>query len=212
MKTEDYLREAEELLTAVANGEIDAFVIGRDDNRRVLLLANAYQRYRQLVERMSQGAVTSTGEGHILFANQRFSDMLGIPLAQLYTAPLESYVPVGDRARLSTFLMVSARDSRIEVELSRRDGTTIPVRMSLASFADGYASLLVTDLRPMQWPNLALDALESIRRSLENLNRDLAGDTRARDALRNISDEINGLARMIDEMLDVERVSREKQP
>jgi signal transduction histidine kinase len=121
-------------------------------------------------------------------------------------------VPLGDRARLSTFLMVSARDSRIEVELSRRDGTTIPVRMSLASFADGYASLLITDLRPMQWPNLALDALDSIRRSLEGLNHDLAGDGRARDALRNISDEINGLARMIDEMLDVERVSREKQP
>ena len=205
------LEEAEDVRRAITRGEVDAFVIGPGGSGRVLLLANAYQRYRQLVERMSQGAVTSTGEGHILFANQRFSDMLGIPLAQLYTAPLESYVPVGDRARLSTFLMVSARDSRVEVELSRRDGTTIQVRMSLASFADGYASLLVTDLRPMQWPNLALDALESIRRSLENLNRELAGESRARDALRNISEEINGLARMIDEMLDVERVGREKQ-
>ena len=47
MKTEDYLRESENLLTAIAGGEIDAFVIGKDDNRRVLLLANAYQRYRQ---------------------------------------------------------------------------------------------------------------------------------------------------------------------
>jgi PAS domain S-box-containing protein len=204
------LEEAEDVRRAITRGEVDAFVIGPGGSGRVLLLANAYQRYRQLVERMSQGAVTSTGEGHILFANQRFSDMLGIPLAQLYTAPLESYVPVSDRARLSTFLMVSARDSRIEVELSRRDGTAIPVRMSLASFADGYASLLVTDLRPMQWPNVALDALDSIRRSLEKLNRDLAGEERARDALRNISEEINGLARIIDEMIDVERVGREK--
>jgi PAS domain S-box-containing protein len=204
------LEEAEDVRRAITRGEVDAFVIGPGGSGRVLLLANAYQRYRQLVERMSRGAVTSTGEGHILFANQRFSDMLGIPLAQLYTAPLESYVPVSDRARLSTFLMVSARDSRIEVELSRRDGTTIPVRMALASFADGYASLLVTDLRPMQWPNVALDALDSIRRSLEKLNRDLAGEARARDALRDISDEINGLARMIDEMIDVERVGREK--
>jgi PAS domain S-box-containing protein len=204
------LEEAEDVRRAITRGEVDAFVIGPGGSGRVLLLANAYQRYRQLVERMSQGAVTSTGEGHILFANQRFSDMLGIPLAQLYTAPLESYVPVSDRARLSTFLMVSARDSRIEVELSRRDGTTIPVRMALASFADGYASLLVTDLRPMQWPNVALDALDSIRRSLEKLNRDLAGEARARDALRDISDEINRLARMIDEMIDVERVGREK--
>ena len=82
------------------------------------------------------------------------------------------------------------------------------MRLSLASFADGYASLLVTDLRPVQWPSLAVDALDSIRGSLEKLNREMGGElgneTRARDALRNISEEINGLARMIDEMLDVE--------
>ena len=39
----------------------NAFVVGDDNSRRVLLLATAYQRYRQLVERMAQGAVTVTG-------------------------------------------------------------------------------------------------------------------------------------------------------
>lgn len=200
------LEEAEDVRRAITRGEVDAFVIGPDANSRVLLLANAYQRYRQLVERMQQGAVTATPDGQILFANQRFAGMLGIPLAQLYTAPLESYVGMGDRARLSRFLMLSARDSRVEVELSRRDGTTIPVQFSVASFADGYATVLVTDQRPMQWPSLAVDALDSIRNSLEKLNHSLAGDGSAREALRNISEEINGLARMIDEMLDVESI------
>jgi PAS domain S-box-containing protein len=198
------LEEAEDVRRAIAQGEVDAFVVGPGGSGRVLLLANAYQRYRQLVERMQQGAVTATANGHILFANQRFSDMLGVPLAQLYTAPLESYVGMGDRARLSAFLMVSARDSRVEVDLGRRDGSSIPVRMSLASFADGYASLLVTDMRPLQWPSMAVDALDSIRTSLEKLNQDLGGSDVARDSLRNISEEINGLARMIDEMIDVE--------
>jgi PAS domain S-box-containing protein len=198
------LEEAEDVRRAIAQGEVDAFVVGPGGSGRVLLLANAYQRYRQLVERMQQGAVTATANGHILFANQRFSDMLGVPLAQLYTAPLESYVGMGDRARLSAFLMVSARDSRVEVDLGRRDGSSIPVRMSLASFADGYASLLVTDMRPLQWPSMAVDALDSIRTSLEKLNHDLGASDVARDSLRNISEEINGLARMIDEMIDVE--------
>ncbi len=111
---------------------------------------------------------------------------------------------MSDRARLSAFLMVSARDSRVEVDLGRRDGSSIPVRMSLASFADGYASLLVTDMRPLQWPSMAVDALESSRTSFEKLNQDLGASDVARDALRNISEEINGLARMIDEMIDVE--------
>jgi two-component system, OmpR family, phosphate regulon sensor histidine kinase PhoR len=198
------LQEAEEMHRAIGRGEVDAFVVEPGGNTRVLLLANAYQRYRQLVERMQQGAITATPTGQILFSNQRFSDMLGVPLAQLYTAPLESYVSIGDRAKLSSFLMLSARDSRVEVELTRRDGTPIPVRFSVASFADGYATVLVTDMRPMQWPTLAVDALESIRSSLEKLNHHLAANSAARDSLRNISDEINGLARMIDEMLDVE--------
>jgi len=199
------LEEAEDVRRAITRGEVDAFVVGPGGSGRVLLLANAYQRYRQLVERMQQGAVTATANGHILFANQRFSDMLGVPLAQLYTAPLESYVAVGDRARLSRFLMLSARDSHVEVDVQRADSVAVPVRISIASFADGYATLLVTDLRPTQWPTLAVDALDSIRNSLDRLNRDLPPDTRAHESLRNISEQLNGLARMIDEMLDVEQ-------
>ena len=51
---------------------------------------------------------------------------------------------------------------------------------------------------------LAVDALDSIRTSVEKLNHGLAATPEAKAALQNISEEINGLARMIDEMLDVE--------
>jgi PAS domain S-box-containing protein len=198
--------ESDELRRAITDGEVDAFVVGNENSRRVLLLATAYQRYRQLVERMAQGAVTVTAQGSILYANQKFADMLGIPLAQLYTAPLEAYVGMGDRARLSSFLIVSTRNSQLELSLSRRDGTTLPVRLALATYADGYATLLATDLRPQQWPALTVDALDAIRDSLAKLNHSSLGkDAAARDALDRISEEINGLARMIDEMLDVER-------
>jgi PAS domain S-box-containing protein len=188
------LEEAEDVRRAITHGEVDAFVIGPGGNGRVLLLANAYQRYRQVVERMQQGVVTATPGGQILFANQRFADMIGVPLAQLYTAPLETYVTLTDRARVSQFILLSTRDSRVEVDLSRRDGTTIPVQMETASFADGYATLLVTDLRPNQWPTFARDALQSIRSSLEKLDQPAARDIRA---------QVEGLARMIDEMVDV---------
>ena len=188
------LEEAEDVRRAITNGEVDAFVIGPGGNGRVLLLANAYQRYRQVVERMQQGVVTATPGGQILFANQRFADMIGVPLAQLYTAPLETYVTLTDRARVSQFIMLSARDSRVEVELGRRDGTTIPVQMEVASFADGYATLLVTDLRPNQWPTFARDALQSIRSSLDKLDPSAAREIRA---------QVDVLARMIDEMVDV---------
>jgi PAS domain S-box-containing protein len=172
----------------------------------VLLLANAYQRYRQVVERMQQGALTANPNGQILFANQRFADMLGMPIAQMYTAPLESYVGISERAAVSSFLMLSRRDSQVDAELSRRDGTRIPVRFSIVSFADGYATVLVTDLRPMKWPSVALDALESIRGSLEKLDRAVDTGSAARGTLRDIAEQVNALARMIDEMVDVEAI------
>jgi PAS domain S-box-containing protein len=200
------LAEAEDVRRAITGGEVDAFVVAPGGNSRVLLLANAYQRYRQLVEKMRQGAVTATINGNILFANQRFSDMLDVPLAQLYAAPLDSYVSLGDRQGVSALLMRKSAGPSIDVELNRRDGSTLPVRLSLASLADGYPTLLITDLRPMQWPALALEALDSIRNSVEELNQGLAMSTGTRHALQNISEEINGLARIIDEMLDVESV------
>ena len=200
----DLVREAEDLHRAISRGEIDALVIGGDDARRVLLLANAYQRYRQLVERMQQGAVTVSAEGRVLYSNQRFADMLGVPLSQLYTAPLDSFVAVGDRARLSSFLLISARESRLEIGLRRRDGATIPVALSHASLADGYSTLLITDMRPGQWPDVTVEALDSIRASVEQLNRMPGLEPEARELLGSIGEQISGLARMIDEMIDVQ--------
>jgi methyl-accepting chemotaxis protein len=61
----------------------------------------------------------------------------------------------------------------------------------------------------MQWPALTVDALDSIRDSLEKLNHRLGTDSEAREALQNIGDEVNGLARVIDEILDVTSARRE---
>jgi len=192
------LLEAEELRKAIVGGEVDAFVVGRaEGNQKVLLLANAYQRYRQMVEAMQQGAVTISLEGHILYANQRFSDLLGIALSRLYTAPLQSYVGIADRARLSRFLAGGRRGDQLEIAFSSRDGTTVPTRLSIASY-DGYASLLVTDLRPLEWARLAIEALDSIRNSVEQLNAQVRAEPPAKQALDSISEQINGLAQLID--------------
>jgi PAS domain-containing protein len=86
------VEQAEQTCLAIARGEVDAFVVGQDEQKRVLLLAGAYQRYRQLVEHMRQGAFTCSPQGDILYANQRFAAMLDVPLSSLYAAPLQSYV------------------------------------------------------------------------------------------------------------------------
>ena len=201
----DVVREAEDLREAISRGEIDAFVVGRgEEARRVLLLANAYQRYRQLVERMQQGAVTLSMDGRVLYANQRFAEMLSVPLSEIYSVPLDSYVGVADRARLGDFLRTTARNSRLELELRRRDGVAIPVALAHVSFADGYSTLLVTDLRPWQWPSLTMNVLDLMRASLDQLNRSAGLEQEEREALGSLGEQINGLARLIDQMIDVQ--------
>jgi len=192
------LLEAEELRKAIVDGEVDAFVVGRDDgNRKVLLLANAYQRYRQIVDAMQQGAVTTSLDGGILYANQRFSEMLAMPLARLYTAPLQSYVGLPERARLGRFITDGRRGASLDTTFNRGDGSTVSARLSIAAF-DGYASILVTDMRSLEWAGLAVEALDSIRNSLEELNGQLRVDAPAKQELDNISEQINGLAQIID--------------
>lgn len=188
------LLEAEELRKAIIGGEVDAFVVGReDDNRKVLLLANAYQRYRQLVEKMHEGAITTSPQGGILYANQRFSDLLGIPLTQIYTAPLPSYVRAADRSRLAAFL-ARGMPSTIDIAFINAHGGTVPVRLSMAAF-DGYASILVTELKPLEWTRFAAGALQSMRDSLDRLD----GESQApRDALDNLREQVNALAQLID--------------
>lgn len=187
------LLEAEELRKAIIGGEVDAFVVGREDgNRKVLLLANAYQRYRQLVEKMHQGAITASAQGGILYANQRFSELLGIPLAQLYTAPLQNYVRPADRSRLAAFLE-RAGPSIIEIVFNANDGSKIPARLTMAGW-DGYASILITDLRPLEWKAFAAAALKSMRDSLEMLKAQ-PGEPQA---LQNISAQLDDLVRLLE--------------
>ncbi|HZS70091.1 MAG TPA: PAS domain-containing protein [Burkholderiales bacterium] len=191
------LLEAEELRKAIIGGEVDAFVVGREDgNRKVLLLANAYQRYRQLVERMHEGAITTSPQGGILYANQRFSELLGISLAQIYTAPLQSYVRVTDRARLAAFL-ARGMPSTLDIALVSSDGGTVPVRLSIAGF-DSYASILVTELKPLEWPRFAAAALHSMRDSLDKLE-DADADSRGRhEALANLREQLDALDRLVE--------------
>jgi len=197
------LEEAEDMRRAITSGEVDAFVIGDgESSRKVLLLAGAYQRYRQVVERMQQGAVTVSVSGDVLFANQRFSDMLGVPISKLFAAPLEAYVTAPDRARLASFLLVAARNSAVEVHFARHDGASLLARVALAAFADGYLTLLITDLGPLHRLNDAGDALNVIHDALGALAQTQGLDATARKSVDAIGAQAKRLAVLLDAVLE----------
>jgi hypothetical protein len=94
------------------------------------------------------------------------------------------------------------------VALHRRDGHIVPVRLSLTSFGDGYASILVTELTMPQRLDEVEHSLNAIRDALEVLNRVCAADDAGRQAVKAIGAEVNGLARLADELRDDQRRSQ----
>ena len=61
------LADAEEMLRAIRQGEIDALVVEGDSGNKVYTLHSAEEPYRNLVEQMQEGAVVLAGRGDILY-------------------------------------------------------------------------------------------------------------------------------------------------
>src|SRR3954451_8562455 len=77
------LREAEETLSAIRNGEVDALVVSGPGGDQVFSLKGAEQPYRVFVEQMQQGALTLAPDGTILFCNRRFAEFIKMPLQRV---------------------------------------------------------------------------------------------------------------------------------
>ena len=77
------MMEAEESLRAILNGEVDGLVVKTVEGDRVFTLSGADYPYRVMVETMNEGAVTLTVDGTILFCNQRFADIVQMPLEKI---------------------------------------------------------------------------------------------------------------------------------
>ncbi|MDI9527013.1 MAG: PAS domain-containing protein, partial [Pseudomonadota bacterium] len=86
------LHEAQENLDAIRQGEIDAIVVSGEKGEQVFTLKEADRPYRIIIEEMSEGAVTVSEEGVILYCNRQLASMLGVPLERLMGKSLCDYV------------------------------------------------------------------------------------------------------------------------
>ena len=89
---EDQLREANETLDAIRNGDVDAVVVGTAAKQVIYTLENADRPYRTLVEQMQEGALTLSCEGLILYCNQSFASLVGRPIGHLIGNRFHDYI------------------------------------------------------------------------------------------------------------------------
>ena len=144
------LREAQETIEAIRGGTVNSLVIGPPGQEQVYSLASADRTYRLVVEAMSEGAATVSPRGVILDANPRLVLMTGHSASQLTGTAVLDLITPACHAEFIRLLDVGAGDShRGEVELTRPDGTAIPVLLAVSGFdLDGMLlrCLVLTDL------------------------------------------------------------------
>jgi PAS domain S-box-containing protein len=144
------LAEAEETLRAIRGGEVDALVVAAKDGERIFTLSGAERPYRILIEAMGEGAATLSRDGTILFANQAFAGIVGLPLERTVGASLHDILPPGDRHTLPAMLGSAAAESvRREAVLVTGLGGEIPVLLAATPLPGSdppQVCVIVTDL------------------------------------------------------------------
>ena len=226
------LEEAEETLRAIRSGEVDALVVSGPDGERVYTLQGADHPYRALIESMQQGAATLDADGMVLYCNHRFAEMTARPLEKVIGAAVADFLPQALHLR---FLDLLTREkspaNRGEFQFEAPDGSLLPVYLAVSSLPiDGQTSqcLVVTDLTEQKERQGLLEAnrrkdeflamlahelrnpLAPIRNALYLLKRGEVDRIATEDVRAMMERQVNHLARLIDDLMDVSRISSGK--
>jgi diguanylate cyclase (GGDEF)-like protein/PAS domain S-box-containing protein len=166
------LERAEESVREILSGESDALFVQGADGAQLFTLNGADQSYRTLIENMSEGALTLTPEGLILYANRRFAQMLGTPLEKVIGSEIHTWFAPESRQVLQKLLQIDAVATRSEeLPLAAADGTRVPVylsvsRLLLDKIPDSFC-MVATDLTEQKRNEAILAAEEFAQAILE---------------------------------------------
>jgi PAS domain S-box-containing protein/putative nucleotidyltransferase with HDIG domain len=143
------LDEAEEILRAIRNGEVDALIVSGVDGEQILTfkqveesLRLSEEKYRTLVEEVNDGFYTTDEAGVFTFANPALAGIYGIetPQALLGRKYLDFVVP-GMLAELNethrNMLQADHSPAVINSQILRPDGTRAFIEVKAASIVKG---------------------------------------------------------------------------
>ena len=225
------LQEAEDTLDAIRSGEVDALVVSGPSGEKVFTLQGADHPYRVLVETISEGAVSLSLDGAILYSNAAFARMTEVPLDQVMGREMIHFLPPNDRDAFDT-LIRSARagEVRAELEILSASGRLLPVQFSLNpidSQEDGAIAVVITDLSDRKRNEAAEAAVRmrdellaiaghELRTPLGALSLNMAlledearsGEVRQmQTSLRQAEKQIHRMSRLVDRLLDISQIT-----
>jgi signal transduction histidine kinase/ActR/RegA family two-component response regulator len=218
------LAEAEETLRAIREGEVDALLITDESGERVYTLRSADAPYRALVERMHEGAATLTVRGGIIYANRSFATLVDTPLEQVIGSSIDKYFDEADRPAVNALIADGSGVLRTCLRTPKRPCDVLMSVSQVTINDTAHLTLIVTDistLTKVQRESQSKDEflatlahelrnpLAPIRTGLQLLR--LSPTHESADRMHEMMDrQLTQLVRLIDDLLDVSRVSRGK--
>lgn len=142
------LYEANSMVEAIREGHVDALVLQKNGQPQVYSLESADYTYRILIEKFGEGALSISEDGLILYCNDYFSKLTGIPANDIAGTYFESYVESPEKFReLKKMLHQSAVPSKGEIIINGANGKC-HVYVSLTDLHPNVEAIgvVVTDL------------------------------------------------------------------
>jgi PAS domain S-box-containing protein len=197
------LKEAEETLIAVRNGEVDAIIVSGKQGEQVFTLPGAERVFRVLIETMNEGAASLNQEGLIIYCNQRFAEMIKTPLEKVIGAPLRRFILPSDIPVFDSLMDKRLQENRKgEVALANSDGTALPALLSISALQKDGAdirNIIVTDLTEQKHVE------EELRRHRDNLEERVRDRTdELETANQHLQEEIAGHERTVRSLAEKE--------
>jgi len=215
------LIEAEGNLHAIYSGEIDALLLADEHGeRRVFTLRSADAPYRALVERMQEGAATLSVTGDIVYCNQRFADLVRLPLEQVMGSPISRFLPVAEGEIIRAMLDHGSGRYQTRLVLDGQEATEVQVTFSSIVLDDvEHRTLILSDISSLaraQRENRSKDEfLAMLAHELRNPLGAIQGAVHAltlmspepmsQRATAIIKRQVTHMARLVDDLLDVGR-------
>ncbi len=173
------LRESEETLNAIRNGEVDAIVVSGKGGERIFTLTSAETPYRIILEEMSEGAAIVSTEGLVLYCNRSFSEFVSTTREQITGSRITRFISRYDRARFNKLLRASLK-KRTKGVISCVSDTN---RMTHGQFSfvaslpdmEGSVCIVVSDITEIREDqNLLQEMVDKRTGELEEANRQLS--------------------------------------
>jgi diguanylate cyclase (GGDEF)-like protein/PAS domain S-box-containing protein len=133
----------------------------------LVALADSERHFRALIEQAADGIVVVDVGGRISLANSRACEMLGCLATEIVGLDLlDTYLPEDRELGRASLQQPPGSSMRFERLLVRRDGSTIPIDVSVAWLGDGERQLIMRDVTARQRAEEAQLAEERRLRSL----------------------------------------------